>query len=215
MEHAPFDATGKAIFRPKTGKQQQGAHRLYPKGTEYHDLLQPHNALHIVNTHSLSHHHSLLQAHFTAKQEDDNSRRRHKSQAANLDHQQDHRLAKAAPPAPGIKQNKAGNTGGRSGRKQCRKEAAGLSAAGRNRQCQQDSTQQNNAGKYQGNGLGGTEALLVATLFLGGIFPGHRLPPSAKMAQYIIIYYNRFFPLCKRVLWQEKRPPKGGLSTSK
>jgi hypothetical protein len=104
----------------------------------------------------LRHHHSLPQTYLTPEQEDHQRSGTHKAQTANLDHTQNHKLTKAAPLCPGIKHHKSYDTGGRGCGKQCRTESAGNTAARGHRKGQKPCTQQDDAGKGNGNDFHGT-----------------------------------------------------------
>ena len=82
-------------------------------------------------------------------------RNTHKAQTADLNQQQDHRLAESTPMAEGIHQSQARDAGAGRGRKQRRQKRRRFPASGRHRQGQKPAAHQDNHQKYQHDDLHG------------------------------------------------------------
>ena len=137
MKYPQPQRPGESKARPEIHRQNCRTDALHAEAADKHRALQAHNALHIVQAQSLSHNHALLEAHAPPQQEHKQRCNGHKAQAAELNQAQQDPLAEAAPLGIGIKGGESRHTGGRSCRKEGRKERAALSRAGSNGQRQQ------------------------------------------------------------------------------
>ena len=157
MEDSPAQGPGKAVFRPEAKGQNQSPNGFHAEAAHQHRPFQPHHAVDVVQAQGLGHNQPLLQADPLAQGKDEQRRRRHKPQTADLNQHKDHHLPEAAPLAPGVKQRKARDAGSGSSREQRGKEAAGNAAAGRRRQRQQPGSQRNDHRENDGDDFGGAE----------------------------------------------------------
>ena len=159
MEYSQPQRLGKAKAGGKVQGKDGRSDPLHRQAAENHGFLKPHHPLHIVEAQGLGHDHPLLQADALAEQEDEKGGHGHKAQTADLDEAQQHPLAEAAPLGIGVKGGQAGYTGGGGGGKQGTQQIAALPGPGRNRQGQQNGSQQDQNAEGGGNDLGWAQGL--------------------------------------------------------
>lgn len=149
MENAHRNPFKKAELGNKAAGQNDSARRLKRKGPVQHAPRQPDDACVVRQVQARAHHHALAQRNGAVRQKRRDGGQRHKSQAADLDQQQDDRLTKAGPMRRCADPYQAGHASGGGGREQCVQKRRGLPAASRDRQGEQHGPRQDNGKKAQ------------------------------------------------------------------
>ena len=191
MEYAPAKRPLQSHIRPEPEHEDQRADELNGQAALEHHLLQIDHGAHVIHAQRLSHDQPLLHAHSAAQEEHKDRGRGHKTQTADLNETQNHRLPEAAPLAPCVKESQTRDTGGGGGGEQRSPEGTGNTASGSGGRHQQRGSQGDDQRKYARDQPGGADLcqLPVAPSVVNKLPSAHGRPSF-----WILVYISPIIP---------------------
>lgn len=138
-------------------RQQDRPQKLKGGGAHQRVAHHPHHPVQVVEVQGGHDDEPLGKADAPVGRQGDKGDDRHKAQPAQLDEQQDHRLAEGRPGEEGVRHHQPGDAGGRGGGEEGGKEPLALPRPAGKGQAQQEGAQENDDGKGPRHQPGGVE----------------------------------------------------------